>query len=109
MANIGTFTTTKNGFAGQINTLALNIKARFERVENPSDNGPQFRIFSGNVELGAGWQKQAKGNRTRLCLGQAGRPELRGTDLRHLGRGGRPRRNAADLVAPEHKPRLISL
>ena len=60
MANIGTFTTTKNGFTGQINTLALNIKARFERVENPSDNGPQFRIFSGNVELGAGWQKQAK-------------------------------------------------
>ena len=61
MANIGTFTTTKNGFTGQINTLALNIKARFERVENPSDNGPQFRIFSGAVELGAAWQKQAKG------------------------------------------------
>jgi hypothetical protein len=52
MANIGTFTTTKNGFAGQINTLALNIKARFERVENPSDNGPQFRIFSGNCRTG---------------------------------------------------------
>ena len=61
MANIGTFTTTKNGFTGQIKTLALNVKARFERVENPSDNGPQFRIFSGAVELGAAWQKQAKG------------------------------------------------
>ena len=60
MANIGTFTTTKNGFTGQIKTLALNVKARFERVENPSDNGPQFRIFSGAVELGAAWQKQAK-------------------------------------------------
>ncbi|MEO9611610.1 MAG: DUF736 domain-containing protein [Nitratireductor sp.] len=61
MANIGTFATTKNGFTGQIKTLALNVKARFERVENPSDNGPQFRIFSGAVELGAAWQKQAKG------------------------------------------------
>jgi uncharacterized protein (DUF736 family) len=51
MANIGTFTTTtKNGFTGQIKTLALNVKARFERVENPSDNGPQFRIFSGAVD-----------------------------------------------------------
>ena len=61
LAHIGTFTTTKNGFTGQIKTLALNVKARFERVENPSDNGPQFRIFSGAVELGAAWQKQAKG------------------------------------------------
>ena len=61
MANIGTFTTTKNGFTGQIKTLALNVKARLERVETPSENGPQFRIFSGAVELGAGWQKQAKG------------------------------------------------
>jgi uncharacterized protein (DUF736 family) len=60
MANIGTFTTTKNGFTGQIKTLALNVKARLERVENPSENGPQFRIYSGSVELGAGWQKQAK-------------------------------------------------
>jgi uncharacterized protein (DUF736 family) len=50
MANIGTFATTKNGFTGQIKTLALNVKARFERVENPSDNGPQFRIFSGAVD-----------------------------------------------------------
>ena len=50
MANIGTFTSTKNGFTGQIKTLALNVKVRFERVENPSDNGPQFRIFSGAVD-----------------------------------------------------------
>lgn len=57
MANIGTFTSTSNGFAGTINTLTLrNIKARFERVENPSDKGPHFRIFSGSAELGAGWQ-----------------------------------------------------
>ncbi len=62
MANIGSFTTTKNGFTGQIKTLALNVKARFERVENPSENGPQFRIYSNAVELGAGWQNQAKGS-----------------------------------------------
>jgi len=30
------------------------------RVENPSDKGPHFRIFAGNVELGAAWQKTAK-------------------------------------------------
>ncbi|MBO6727963.1 DUF736 domain-containing protein (plasmid) [Nitratireductor rhodophyticola] len=60
MANIGTFTTTKTGFTGAIKTLTLNVKARFERVENPSENGPHFRIYSNAVELGAAWQKQAK-------------------------------------------------
>lgn len=50
MATIGTFTTNANGFAGTIKTLNLNVKARIERVENPSDKGPQFRIFSGAVD-----------------------------------------------------------
>ena len=60
MATIGTFTTTTNGFNGTIKTLNLNVKARIERVENPTDKGPQFRIFSGNVELGAAWQKHSE-------------------------------------------------
>lgn len=60
MAIIGTFTTTRNGFVGSIRTLTLNVKPRFERIENPSENGPHFRIFSGPVDLGAAWQKQAK-------------------------------------------------
>ena len=61
MATIGTFTSTANGFNGTIKTLNLNVKARIARVENPSDKGPHFRIFaSGNVELGAAWQKTAR-------------------------------------------------
>ena len=50
MANIGTFTSTKTGFTGQIKTLALNVKARFERIENPGENGPHFRIYSNSVD-----------------------------------------------------------
>ena len=60
MATIGTFTSNGNGFTGTIKTLNLNVKARIERVENPTDKGPQFRIFSGNVELGAAWQKHSE-------------------------------------------------
>ncbi|WP_027062409.1 DUF736 domain-containing protein [Mesorhizobium loti] len=60
MATIGTFTTTPNGFTGTIKTLNLNVKARIERVDNPSDKGPRFRLYSGAVELGAAWQKTAK-------------------------------------------------
>ena len=60
MATIGTFTSNGNGFTGTVRTLALNAKAKLVRVENPSDKGPHFRIFAGNVELGAAWQKTAK-------------------------------------------------
>ena len=59
MATIGTFTSTDNGFTGSIRTLTLSVKARIARIENPSDTGPQFRIFAGTVELGAAWQKRA--------------------------------------------------
>lgn len=60
MATIGTFTANENGFTGSIRTLALNVKARIARIENPSDKGPHFRIYAGNVELGAAWQKHSE-------------------------------------------------
>ncbi|NKK61318.1 DUF736 family protein [Rhizobium leguminosarum bv. viciae] len=59
MATIGIFIASENGFTGSIRTLALNVKARIARVENPSDKGPHFRIYAGNVELGAAWQKRS--------------------------------------------------
>ncbi|PKA40032.1 DUF736 domain-containing protein (plasmid) [Rhizobium sullae] len=59
MATIGTFTANESGFTGSIRTLALNVKARIARVDNPSDKGPHFRIYAGNVELGAAWQKRS--------------------------------------------------
>ncbi|MER8395188.1 DUF736 domain-containing protein [Mesorhizobium sp. M1340] len=60
MATIGTFTSSGNGFAGTIKTLNLNVKAKLARLDNPSDKGPHFRIFSGSVELGAAWQKVSR-------------------------------------------------
>src|SRR6266853_1862152 len=61
MATIGTFTSNGNGFTGTVRTLALNAKAKLVRVETPSDKSPHYRIFAGNVELGAAWQKTARG------------------------------------------------
>ncbi|RWK48841.1 MULTISPECIES: DUF736 domain-containing protein [Mesorhizobium] len=60
MATIGTFTSSGNGFTGTIKTLNLNVKAKLVRIDNPSDKGPHFRIFSGAVELGAAWQKVSR-------------------------------------------------
>ena len=63
MATIGTFASTGNGFSGSIKTLNLNV-----RIDNPSDKGPHFRIFSGNVELGAAWQKVSAEGRDYLSV-----------------------------------------
>src|SRR3546814_8060315 len=68
MATIGTFTSPENGFTGSIRTLALNVKARIARVENPSDKGPQFRVYAGSVELGAAWQKTSEQGRDYLSV-----------------------------------------
>ncbi|WGS03155.1 DUF736 domain-containing protein (plasmid) [Bradyrhizobium sp. ISRA443] len=68
MATIGTFTSTGNGFSGAIKTLNLNVKAKLVRVENPSDKGPQFRVYSGSVDLGAAWQKVSNEGRDYLSV-----------------------------------------
>ena len=68
MATIGTFTSTETGFNGSIRTLALNVKARIARIENPSDKGPHYRIYAGNVELGAAWQKTSEQGRDYLSV-----------------------------------------
>ena len=68
MATIGSFTSTGDGFTGSIKTLNLNVKAKLVRIENPSDKGPHFRIFSGNVELGAAWQKVSAEGRDYLSV-----------------------------------------
>ena len=68
MATIGIFVSTGNGFSGSIKTLNLNVKAKLARIENPSDKGPHFRIFSGNVELGAAWQKVSAEGRDYLSV-----------------------------------------
>jgi uncharacterized protein (DUF736 family) len=68
MATIGTFISSEAGFTGSIRTLALNVKARIARVENPSDKGPHFRIYAGNVELGAAWQKTSEQGRDYLSV-----------------------------------------
>jgi uncharacterized protein (DUF736 family) len=68
MAIIGNFTANEAGFTGSIRTLALNVKARIARVENPSDKGPQFRVYAGSVEFGAAWQKTSEQGRDYLSV-----------------------------------------
>jgi uncharacterized protein (DUF736 family) len=68
MATIGNFSSNDTGFAGSIRTLAINVKARIARVDNPSEKGPQFRVYAGSVEFGAAWLKTSGEGRDYLSV-----------------------------------------
>lgn len=59
--NIGFFTKTDTGFTGKIETLALSVQAEFTRViDRTNENAPAFEIFSGDLRIGAAWERQGK-------------------------------------------------
>ncbi len=61
MATIGTFAASKNGtIEGAIKTLTLDTQATFEPVDSEAEGAPAYRLFAGDIELGAAWLKQAR-------------------------------------------------
>ena len=57
--NIGSFTKTDTGFTGRIETLAIKIPAVFNRLtDRTNENAPAFEIFSGELRIGAAWERQ---------------------------------------------------
>jgi uncharacterized protein (DUF736 family) len=68
MANIGNFTRDGDKFTGNIVTLALKTKATIQRIDKPSPQAPDFRIFAAGAEGGAAWVKQGKSERPYLSV-----------------------------------------
>lgn len=61
MATIGTFACDRDGFiTGQIRTLGLNTPITLEPVTSDKEGAPAFRVYAGEVELGAAWAKTGK-------------------------------------------------
>jgi uncharacterized protein (DUF736 family) len=61
MAQIGTFTRDETGvFSGTIRTLTLNVKATIRPSARDNDKAPDYRVFAGAVEIGAGWSRAAR-------------------------------------------------
>jgi uncharacterized protein (DUF736 family) len=63
MAVIGTFQKQAGGdtYVGQIRTLALNVSnVTIRAAEKSKDTAPDYRIYAGNVEIGAAWEKTGK-------------------------------------------------
>lgn len=63
MATIGTFTKTPDGYVGTIKTLSLSVKATVRASAKDTDKAPDFRVYAGTVEIGAGWKKTSAANR----------------------------------------------
>ena len=61
MATIGTFTPAQDGFLhGSIRTLTLDTPAQLEPVRSERAGAPAYRLYAGEIELGAAWAKTAK-------------------------------------------------
>ena len=68
MSNIGTFTKQEDGFVGTLRTLSINVKAKFVPIAKDSDKGPDYRVLSGALEIGAAWKRQSKANKAYLSV-----------------------------------------
>ena len=69
MAQIGTFTRDETGaYNGTIKTLTLNVKATIRPSDKDNDKAPDYRVFAGTVEFGAGWKKTSREDREYLSV-----------------------------------------
>src|SRR3546814_10012826 len=66
MARIGTFKKVSGEYRGQIVTLSVQAKlVRIVPEDNPSGNAPSHRVFIGEAEVGAAWEKKSQDKRPR--------------------------------------------
>jgi uncharacterized protein (DUF736 family) len=83
MATIGNFTKSGDGFAGTVSTLTLDAKVQIKPAEKTSEKAPDFRLYSGAVELGAAWLKTSAEKRSYLSV-RLDDPSLPGPILANL-------------------------
>jgi uncharacterized protein (DUF736 family) len=67
MATIGLFIKTAHGYRGTLHTLTLNTKLAIVEAEKRSD-GPDYRVFAGQAEVGVGWKRTDQAGRDYVSL-----------------------------------------
>jgi uncharacterized protein (DUF736 family) len=48
--------------------LTLNVKAQIAPAEKENDKAPDYRVFAGQIELGAAWRKTSGTGREYLSV-----------------------------------------
>jgi uncharacterized protein (DUF736 family) len=67
MAIIGNFTKKNNRYTGSLRTVSLSLAVEFAPIAS-SNKGPDFRLMSGPIELGAAWKKSRKDGGSYLSV-----------------------------------------
>ncbi len=68
MSTIGTFSKQEDGFNGTLHTLAFNVKVKIVPITKNKDQGPDYRVLAGAMEIGAAWKRQSKANKPYLSV-----------------------------------------
>lgn len=68
MSTIGQFTKTRDGYSGEIRTLAFIIPVVLLPADKRTDKSPDYRIMCRNVEVGAAWEKTADNGNEYVSL-----------------------------------------
>jgi len=69
MTTIATFTKTKDGYTGEIRTLALNSKLTLTPAEQAKGKAPDFRVLAqGGIEIGGAWKRKSKSGNAYLSV-----------------------------------------
>ncbi|ETI63050.1 MULTISPECIES: DUF736 domain-containing protein [Sphingomonadales] len=69
MATIGTFTVNDNGeLGGTIRTLTLNTQALLRHVDKDGEKSPDFRVSTGDLDIGAAWKKTSREGRDYISV-----------------------------------------
>ncbi len=70
MANIGSFKKVGGEYQGEI--VTLSVQARGVRIvpetNRANENAPDYRVYVGRAEIGAGWKKTSAERRDYLSL-----------------------------------------
>jgi len=69
MTTIATLTKSKNGYTGEIRTLALQAKVTLAPASNTKGKAPDFRVTTGDgIEIGGAWKRKSRSGNAYLSV-----------------------------------------
>jgi uncharacterized protein (DUF736 family) len=65
---IGNFRTAGSSYTGVIKTLTFKTEAVFEPIEKKSEKSPDYRVTSGNTDIGVAWKETSEAGNAYLSV-----------------------------------------
>jgi uncharacterized protein (DUF736 family) len=65
---IGNFKPAGSSFAGTIKTLTFQVDAVFDPIDKRSGKSPDYRVTTGDTEIGVAWKETSEGGKAYLSV-----------------------------------------